>query len=131
MIDCVSESGYNILFVSAVVIAVLLLVLAAYSWNKFNQAEEKRLSANSARNGKSIALIGIIVSILAVGLLIILFFGFQKKWSAKLHHWGETINPASAVASPITHISPLYRGSSGSDGYMTLRDNVNSIGSIG
>ena len=95
MEHCVSESSYNVLFICAVVIAVFLLILSAYAWDKFNKASEKRLPTKSAQDGKTISLISLIISIIAIGLLIVLFFVYQKK----LVTYMQKINQASSVMS--------------------------------
>ncbi len=79
MSACVSESSYTILFISAIVVTVLMLVGSAYFYDNFNKADTNRLTEENARMAKNISMISIIISVIAIALLFILFFGFSKR----------------------------------------------------
>lgn len=79
MAHCVSEGSYNILFILAVIVCLLMLGGMAYSYDKFKKASMNQLSEMEAGLSMNISLIGIILSILFILIFFILFFLFQKR----------------------------------------------------
>ena len=81
MTACVSETSYYLIFASALVVSVLLLISSAFSYDKFkhynvNPEDATDKGLNSAVN---ISIAFFIAGLLSVSTLFVLFFGFQKR----------------------------------------------------
>ena len=99
MVTCVSESSYNIMFVMALIICIVLIFISAYFYNKFNKMEQEPASPESIRNGRTMAIISLVVIAIFIALLF-LFFCLRDKMGAKLVH------PANLAPSPSFGGSP-------------------------
>ena len=81
MTPCVTETSYYLIFATALVVSMLLLIVCAYSYDKFktytetpDEATDKNL--NSAIN---ISLSFFVAGILGILTLFVMFFGFQTR----------------------------------------------------
>jgi len=79
MPSCVTEGSYNVLFIVAVVVAVLFLLSTAFYYDRFSKASTNRLTQEDAAVAKNMTILSLIVAILCIALLFILYFGFQKR----------------------------------------------------
>lgn len=77
--ECVTQGSYNIVFIAAVIMGLLLLIISSYNWDKLNKAEKEKLSKLEAGAGITIDAIGVLVAVVAILILVILYFNFQKK----------------------------------------------------
>ena len=77
--DCVSEGSYHILYVTAIVTAFILLIGSAYFWDKFNKVKNSRLTKREEKQAQGVAMAGVVVSVIGIGVLIMLFFGFRRR----------------------------------------------------
>ncbi len=79
MVTCVSEGSYNILFILALAICIIMILISAYFYDRFSKMERGVTSEASIRNAKNMAMISLIVIIISIAVLFLLFFGFQKR----------------------------------------------------
>ena len=79
MPSCVSESSYNILFICALVVIVLMLLSSAYFYDKFNKAETDRLTSKDTKVAKTMSMLSLVISVIGIAILFALFFGFKKR----------------------------------------------------
>lgn len=95
MPTCVTEGSYNILFITAVVVGMIFLVSNAYFYDKFNKSTTNRLSQKESDMAKNISVFTLIVSILALAVLFVLFFAYNKRMVGVY-----TTVPSSMAMSP-------------------------------
>lgn len=79
MPSCVTEGSYNVLFIVAVIVAVLFLLSTAFYYDRFSKASTNRLTQEDSAIAKSMTILSLVVAILCIALLFILYFGFQKR----------------------------------------------------
>ena len=79
MVTCVSEGSYNVLFIMALAICIVLVLISAYFYDRFSKIERGVYSEESIRNAKNMAMLALIIIIISIAILFMLFFGFQKR----------------------------------------------------
>ena len=79
MVTCVSEGSYNVLFILALAICIIMILISAYFYDRFSKMERGVVTPESIRNAKNMAMISLIVIIISIAVLFLLFFGFQKR----------------------------------------------------
>lgn len=78
MIEPTSSVTYNLLYVTAIAVAVLLLLISAYCYDKFTQAENQRLSRDTASNAKMVSMGGVMLGAIAIIFIIVYYFASKK-----------------------------------------------------
>lgn len=79
MPSCVSEGSYNLLFIVSIVLSILFLLSTAFYYDKFSKASTNRLTQKDAVISKNVTIMSMIIAILGMAVLLILYFGFQKR----------------------------------------------------
>lgn len=98
MPTCVTEGSYNILFITAVVIGMIFLISNAYFYDKFNKSTTNRLSQKESDMAKNISIFTLIASIIALAVLFVLFFAYNKRMVGVY---------TSVPASMTRHVPPM------------------------